>query len=234
MNIKMGITVTIYLSNDTTVVARQLNEFWSVTQTYGFDNIIAISMGNEALYGNLLTLDELDSFIQQMKANLTALGQNIPVTTSDATTFAKDLLPIVDFLAENDHPFFGDVLATNASNWTLSYFQSTQVQPAAAIGKGAVISETGWPTQGTNPKGDLPSVASLNLFLNEFICAANQIPAPYYWFELKDEPAKASYNDHEAFWGILDQYGNLKPGITIPDCGGQELPLFTARDGKGS
>ena len=44
-------------------------------------------------------------------------------------------------------------------------------------------------------------------------------------FEAFDEPWKVIYNtpgeDWEDRWGLMDSARNLKPGLTIPNCGGK-------------
>ena len=46
-------------------------------------------------------------------------------------------------------------------------------------------------------------------------------------FSAFDEPWKHQFDteyDHwEPFWGLFDQYRNLKPGVNIPDCGGKTV-----------
>lgn len=50
-----------------------------------------------------------------------------------------------------------------------------------------------------------------------------------YRFEALDEPWKVQYNKPgQAFedkWGLFDADRNLKDGLKIPDCGGQEAQL---------
>jgi exo-beta-1,3-glucanase (GH17 family) len=49
-------------------------------------------------------------------------------------------------------------------------------------------------------------------------------------FSAFDEPWKVRYNEKgkewEDKWGIMDIDRNIKPGVKIPDCGGQSLPSF--------
>ena len=47
-------------------------------------------------------------------------------------------------------------------------------------------------------------------------------------FEAYDEPWKISYDipyeEWEDHWGLFDVNRNLKPGVTIPNCGGATVP----------
>jgi hypothetical protein len=49
-------------------------------------------------------------------------------------------------------------------------------------------------------------------------------------FSAFDEPWKIRYNEKgkewEDKWGLMDINRNIKPGLKIPDCGGQSLPSF--------
>lgn len=93
LNINMGIVLTIWVDKDEAVYQRQLAEFWSVMATYNaWDNLIAISIGNEALFDKLTTLPNLEQKFNDMKANLTALGHgDVPLLTSEASDDLKQL-----------------------------------------------------------------------------------------------------------------------------------------------
>jgi exo-beta-1,3-glucanase (GH17 family) len=48
----------------------------------------------------------------------------------------------------NDHPWFANVSINQAAGWTWDFFETTNVQPAAALPNHPTmyIAETGWPS----------------------------------------------------------------------------------------
>lgn len=50
LNISMGVILTIWVDNNMTTYERQYNTFFDLMKTYGYDQIIAVSVGNEGTY----------------------------------------------------------------------------------------------------------------------------------------------------------------------------------------
>lgn len=67
----------------------------------------------------------------------------------------------------------------------------------------------------------------MNSFMDGWVCDALNNGTNYFWFEAFDEPWKWKFNEPgkewEDQWGLMDVDRNLKPGVSIPDCGGKTV-----------
>ncbi|KAF9973921.1 hypothetical protein BGZ73_002820 [Actinomortierella ambigua] len=141
---------------------------------------------------------------------------DIPVFSSDLGRNAHQIVSAVDEVMSNIHPFFASQLARKAADWTILNYLTETVR--AADGKPAVISEVGWPSGPVSEVwgSAVPSVDNLQVFVNDWVCKANRLRIPYYFFEAFDEPWKRSINPREALWGLMDTERRLK--IRLPTC----------------
>lgn len=102
-----------------------------------------------------------------------------------------------------------------------------------------IIAEIGWPTSGgkacpfeqkTCDPGAVASIQGVNDLMDGWVCDAMKNGTQYWWFSAFDEPWKAQFDTDdrkfESVWGLMDVNRNLKKGISIPDCGGQEVPAL--------
>jgi len=138
----------------------------------------------------------------------------------------------------NIHPFFAGVASTDAAGWTWSFWQNKDIPLKADLTK-HIISETGWPSTGgtscggaaTCPVGSVAGITEMNNFMEGWVCPALANGTNYFLFQAFDEPWKIKFNEKgkewEDKWGIMDVNRNLKPGVTIPDCGGKTVDGMT-------
>ena len=204
--------------------------------------IIGISVGNEVLFRNEdknkpkehVPLEKLIDYMYQIRSGLAqraataakssnpkvvALGQalaQIPVFSSDLGRNAHQIVDQEDWVMSNIHPFFAYTAVGNAAHWAFANFKNETL--VAAGGKPAMISEVGWPSGPSSANMGLavPSVENLQTFLDTWVCQANKMNVPYYYFEAFDEPWKNSINPREAQWGLMTVDRKLK--VTIPVC----------------
>lgn len=241
--VNMQVFLGIYpVPEDTTPYTRQRDLVKDALATYGAGNVAGVTVGNEFMLnyltdhgsqdpnsdiGNqgaaILTADIADT--RSMIASLN-LGQTIPVGNSDAGAyFNTKVLEASDYGLANVHPWFAHVSIDEAAAWTASYFDQTNVQPANALSNKPkmYIAETGWPTQSSNPANasdgaSIASEANLQIFLNTFVCQANQNGTGYFYFEFFDEQWKdVQFGGVEGWWGLFHANRTLK-AVTIPDC----------------
>ena len=95
--------------------------------------------------------------------------------------------------------------------------------------------------------GSVAGIKEMNTYMDTFVCQSLTNKTNYFWwgfslslsyriqlmaggnsrFEAFDEPWKERFNtpgkEWEDKWGLMDIGRNLKPGLTIPDCGGQTV-----------
>ncbi|KDQ57152.1 glycoside hydrolase family 17 protein [Jaapia argillacea MUCL 33604] len=239
--------VSVYLANyneptDHTVYTRQKAAIQAAIQTYGTDHILGVTVGNEYMLNYLnangatdpnsatgnagaallkADIDDTRTMIAGMN-----LPKKIPVGNSDAGAYFNTLvLEDIDYGMANVHPWFANVTIAQAAAWTADFFNTQNVQPAALLSNHPQMSiaETGWPTQSSD-LGDATngasaaSEANLQIFLDTFVCQANQNGTEYFYFEFFDEQWKdIQFGGVEGWWGLFHANKTLK-NIQIPNC----------------
>ncbi|KAI0029285.1 glycoside hydrolase superfamily [Vararia minispora EC-137] len=225
--------------------ARQRDLILNALQTYGAGNVAGIIVGNEFVLNYLSSQGSSSSTDAngalgnaaaallvpnitdtRTKVNALGLSKTIPIGNAEAGAyFNNEILSASDFGMSNVHPWFADVSIDQAASWTYEYFETTNVQPAAALSNAPTmyIAETGWPTasDSTSAQSNGPSQANttnLQEFLDTFVCQANANNTGYFFFEYFDETWKATaYGGVEGHWGLFYSNRTLKE-VTIPSC----------------
>ncbi|KAK7746561.1 hypothetical protein SLS62_009358 [Diatrype stigma] len=223
--------------NDTTN-KRQLEEMWTILDTYGSSYFKGIIVANEILFRKEMTTTELGTLLDSVRTNLSDHNWDLPVATSDlGDDWTSELAQVSDYIMANIHPFFAGVNAKTAASWTYSFWQNHNEQFFKTDATKNIISEVGWPTKGGTdcgtdtitdcPDGSVAGIDELNQLLDDWVCPALTNGTEYFWFEMFDEPWKIRFNtdgkEWEDQWGIMDVNRNLKSGVKIPDCGGKTV-----------
>ncbi len=165
------------------------------------------AVGNEVLYRKELTEDELLDFIYKVKEAV----PGIPVGYVDAY-YEFSIKPRVteacDIILANCYPFWEGCHI----DYSLMYMKDMYYQARdAAKGKKVIITETGWPSQGTPLHGAHPSDEN---FLKYFINTqkwSREDDIEIFYFSSFDEAWKVgSEGDVGAYWGIWDKDEQLK------------------------
>lgn len=240
--------IEVYLGNyvvpddNGTAYTRQRDTIKQAILDYGTDHIAGITVGNEFMlnYLNANGASDPNSAVgntgaQILIANIDDtrkmlsgmnLPKTIPVGNSDAGAFFNTLvLEASDYGMANVHPWFANTTIQDAAGWTNQFFQETNVQPASLLPNKPkmYIAETGWPTKSSdagnaNNGASAASVANLQIFLDTFVCQANQNGTGYFYFEFFDEEWKdQQFGGVEGWWGLFNADRSLK-NVKIPDC----------------
>ncbi|WP_299227826.1 glycosyl hydrolase family 17 protein [uncultured Psychroserpens sp.] len=167
------------------------------------------AVGNEVLYRNDLSLEELVAYIVRVKEALS--GLDIPVGYVDAYyEFSRHpiLVEHSDVILANLYPYWEGC----PIEYALGHMQAMYGQVVdAAQGKPIIITETGWPSEGGSLKG---AVAGPEAAMKYFIDAINwtkQNEIPIFYFSSFDESWKTGdEGDVGAYWGLWDKYEKLK------------------------
>lgn len=53
LGIDMGVILTLWVDNNQTTYQRQYDTFWKTTETYGFDRLTGVSIGNEGAFAKI-------------------------------------------------------------------------------------------------------------------------------------------------------------------------------------
>ena len=172
----------------------------------GYVDIAAV--GNEVLYRNDLSADELLYFINQVKL---AIPDNIPVGYVDAYyefSVHPRITEACDVILANCYPYWeGCPLEYSLGHMQQMFGQATH----AANGKKVIITETGWPSQGTGLKGALPSSENaMKYFINAQVWSAKQNIEIFYFSSFDESWKVGPEGDVGAYWGLWDKDEKLK------------------------
>jgi exo-beta-1,3-glucanase (GH17 family) len=171
----------------------------------GFVNIAAV--GNEVLYREELTEEELLDYIRNVKKAI----PNIPVSYVDAYYEFENrpaLTKLCDVILTNCYPFWEGC----AQEYALLYMKDMYRRTKRAAGnKPVIISETGWPNKGDSFHGAFPSQRNaISYFVNAQKWSMED-DIPMFYFSSFDESWKVGdEGDVGAYWGLWDKDEQLK------------------------
>ncbi|KAL2812356.1 glucan endo-1,3-beta-glucosidase btgC [Aspergillus granulosus] len=238
----MKLWLGVWIDTNLTTNERQISQLYDILDNRKDHSIFkGAIIGNEALFRAGDTKEHarqnIIRYMREVRQHFEANDINIKVATSDlGDNWDSTLTAATDVVMSNVHPFFAGVKAEDAASWTWSFWNNHNAPLTQGTNKGNVIAEVGWPSGGGNDCGNgancpdetsgaVASVENMNIFMADWVCQALDNGTDYFWFEAFDEPWKVRYNEGkmqwEDKWGLMDPGRNLKPGIKIPDCGGQ-------------
>ena len=171
----------------------------------GFVDIAAV--GNEVMYRGDLTEEELLDFIHQAKKAI----KNVPVGYVDAYYEFRErprITELCDVILANCYPFWEGC----DMDYSLLYMKDMYRQAKkAGDGKKVIISETGWPSEGTNLDGAHPSLVNFMKYFMNTQKWSHEENIEIFYFSSFDESWKVgSEGDVGAYWGLWDKDENLK------------------------
>jgi len=160
------------------------------------------AVGNEVMYRGDLTEQELIDFMYYSKDKI----KNVPVGYVDAYYEFRDRPAITqacDVLLANCYPFWEGC----DQDYSLLYMKDMYNQAVrAGGGKPVIISETGWPDQGTNLEGAFPSVENaIKYFINTQKWSMQEDIEIFYFSSFDESWKVGAEGDVGAFWGIWDK-----------------------------
>ena len=200
--------VGAWLGTDREINTRELQGVIEVARA-GHADIVAV--GNEVLLREDIGEDELLGCIERVKREL----PGVPVGYVDAYyLFEKHprVTAACDVVLTNSYPFWEGCPREQAVAYMQSMLARTR---AAAPGKRIVISETGWPDQGSPFHGSVPSREGAMRYFVDTCEWALQDGIEVFYFAAFDEAWKVgAEGDVGAFWGLWDKAG--QPKFTPP------------------
>jgi glucan 1,3-beta-glucosidase len=198
--------VGAWLGTDRAINAREIDGVIAVARA-GHADIVAI--GNEVLLREDLPEEELLACLQQVKDAL----PGVPVGYVDAYyLFEKHprVTAACDVILTNCYPFWEGCPRPQAVAYMQSMLQRTA---AVAGGKPVIVSETGWPDQGSPFHGAVPSVEGAMRYFIDTQQWATDAGIAVFYFSAFDEAWKVgAEGDVGAFWGLWDKNGQPKFG----------------------
>jgi exo-beta-1,3-glucanase (GH17 family) len=186
----------VWLGDNSTTNARQLNQMYDILDTYPLTHFAGIIIGNEVLFREDLTITQLASQLTKARQELASRNINLPVATSDlGDDWTAELAADSDIVMSNVHPFFAGVTPQEAPSWTREFWTTHDVILKSDSGgpwPANIISETGWPSEGGNscggPKctsktqGSVAGIDELNEFMDGWVCSSIAKKTTYFWY----------------------------------------------------
>ncbi len=172
----------------------------------GYVDIAAV--GNEVLYRDDLSEDELLDCINRVKEAI----PDTPVGYVDAYYEFADRPKITeacDVILANCYPFWEFChLDYSLMYMKQMYFRAKQ---AAGGNKPVIITETGWPSQGEDHKGAMPSMENaLKYFLNTQLWSKEDNIDIFYFTSFDESWKVGAEGDVGAYWGLWDKNETIK------------------------
>ena len=196
--------VGAWLGTDKDLNEQEINGLISLAKN-GYVDIAAV--GNEVLYRNDLSTEELLEYINRVKEAL----PDIQVGYVDAYyefTVHTAITQACDVILANCYPYWEGC----HMDYSLLYMKQMFNQAKqAGNGKKVIISETGWPSQGTNCKAAYPSLENaMKYFINTQKWSAEADIDVFYFSSFDESWKVGNEGDVGAYWGLWDKAGKLK------------------------
>ena len=198
--------VGAWLGDDDEINKREIENLIQLAKD-GHVDIAAV--GNEVMYRGDLSEDELIGYIYLVKEAI----PDIPVGYVDAYYEFADRPKITnacDIILANCYPYWEGC----HNDYSLVYMKDMFHQAIkAGNGKKVIITETGWPSQGTGLEGAHPSSENfMKYFINTQKWSEAEDIEVFYFSSFDESWKVGSEGDVGAYWGIWDKDENLKFG----------------------
>jgi glucan 1,3-beta-glucosidase len=196
--------VGAWLGKDDKINQQEIENLIKISRE-GYVDIAAV--GNEVMLRGDLTEDELIAFINRVKLAI----PGIPVGYVDAY-FEFDVKPRIteacDVVLANCYPYWEGCHI----DYSLLYMKEMYNRAIrAAKGKPVIISETGWPSQGTNFGAAIPSDENfIKYFINTQKWSAEDNIEIFYFSSFDESWKVGAEGDVGAYWGLWDKDEKLK------------------------
>jgi len=205
---RYGLTVSlgIWIGPDLEVNEKQL-ALGIRTALANRRSIDRVFVGNEAILSAFVTPDQLNHYIQRVRA---ALPARIKVTTAEPWStwmLTPEIGKYVDVVSVHLLPYWEGMNAHNSLDFLQRAYADVQQEfPDKPI----VVGEVGWPSEGRAKNAAEPSLANEAWFTRGFVQLAMEKGYDYYLLEAYDQPWKENEGAVGAYWGIYDANGNAK------------------------
>jgi len=196
--------VGAWLSND---LGKNEEEIEALIQLGKEGCVDIAAVGNEVLYRNDLTLEQLLAYIKRVKEALPGVSVGY-VDAYYEFSVHPELVEISDVILSNCYPYWEgcDI------DQSLNHMQRMFGQAAdAAQGKRVIITETGWPSEGGSLDGAFPSRENaMKYFINSQLWSAKDDIDMFYFSSFDESWKVGDEGDVGAYWGLWDKHEKPK------------------------
>jgi exo-beta-1,3-glucanase (GH17 family) len=192
----------IWLSGDDAKNRQQITTAVALAKKYP-DTISAVIVGNEVLLRGDMSVNDLESTIREVKAQVSQ-----PVSYADVWEYwlrYRDVANAVDFVTIHVLPYWEDFPLP--ARLAAAHLDEIYQKVAAAIpNKDILIGEFGWPSAGRMREGARPSLSNQALAIEQSLALAQREHFRVNVIEAFDQPWKrwleGSVGGH---WGVFDR-----------------------------
>lgn len=207
----------IWVSEDPAVFAREVAALQDFLARGMIDDaVLGISVGSESIYREEVTIDEAIALKDEVKQVLVDAGKgDLPVSICEIAptyTFNAEMTDNVDVVVLNSFPFWESVPIDDATDYLVAEVVPIQNR-AANQGKGVIMGETGWPSDGFISGVGEASPENQQQFFTDFYCRMDkELGWQYYFFTGIDNAWRQEQDENntiEGNWGML--FMDLQP-----------------------
>ena len=167
-------------------------------------SVVAVSVGNELVNSGQASPAKVTSAISTARAALKAKGYNGPLTTVDTMIALQnhpELCTASDFCAINCHAFFdGNVLPSGVGEFVAGWV--SKIKAAAGNDKRVVVTESGWPTQGSPNNQAVPGKSQQQQAVQSLKQALSKDLILYTLYDDLWKQDSANTFNAEKHWGL--------------------------------
>ncbi len=171
----------------------------------GYVDVAAV--GNEVLYRKDLTEDELLEYIHRVKKAIPGIEVGYVDAYYEFSACPR-ITEACDVILANCYPYWEGC----HMDYSLVYMKQMYNQAVhAGNGKKVIITETGWPSEGSNCKAASPSKDNaIKYFINAQQWSEEEDIEIFYFTSFDESWKVGSEGDVGAYWGLWDKDEKLK------------------------
>lgn len=212
----LKLALGIWTTNDDAHMNNELARLGEIVAAgYLDDNISGLHVGSEAIYRKDLTIKQALAYLTQVREYLGDRGIKTPLTVADVVdtyTQYPELVDAVDYISINQFSFWERADISEGVPTMLDRIKPLRMI-AANKGKKVVIGETGWSSQGSDPKkASVASPENQARYFKDFYEMAAAHGFEYYWFMAFDSLWRVANGDDEieGYFGVYKEDQTLK------------------------
>lgn len=202
----LGIKVTlgIWIDADETRSLREIEQAIEIANASA--NVVAILVGNEALFRHDVSLEQLIAYIDRVRSAV-----KVPVSVSEQWHVWVDhpaLVDHVDMVAAHILPYWESVSFERGVQSVLDNIEQLET---LFPGKPILLGEVGWPSQGAHPgNGTITNQGHQAIYVRTLVHRLNRLGRNYFVMEAFDQPWKLDEGEAGPHWGIFDAHRQPK------------------------